>query len=230
MYAIITGASRGIGRELAITFASHKYNLILNCKNNYNLLCDLKNELEYKDNVKVYIKKGQIEYQDIEKIDDIYILINNASVAYRKLLIDVNEDEYNEVIDSNLSQTIFTTKFFIKKNLKNNQGIVVNISSVWGLVGSSMESIYSLTKAAVENFTKSLSKEYENLDFICFSLGAVDTDMNNIFSEEDKKVILKNLKNNSFLNKNEIADIIYNTISNHKYKSGEIIYINNGLT
>lgn len=230
MYAIITGASRGIGKELAITFASHKYNLVLNCKNNFKQLCNLKSELEKKYNVRVYVKKDQIEYSDIEKIDDIYILINNASIPYRKLLIDIDKKEYNEVIDSNLTQTVFTTKFFIKKNLKRNQGIVINISSIWGSIGASMESIYSLTKAAIENFTKSLSKEYVNFDFICFSLGAVDTDMNNIFSEEDKKVILKNLKNNSFLNKNEITDIIYNTISNHKYKSGDIIYINNGLT
>lgn len=232
MYCIITGASRGIGRELAYIFARHKYNLILTCKNNINLLNEIKNDIEELYNVAVYIKNGSIDENDIKSLnDDIYILINNQSEAEYGLLQDITKKRYDELINSNITNAIWTTKCVLPNFIKNKMGIIVNISSIWGIYGSSNEVIYSTTKAAIIGFTKSLHKELcsSNIDVICFALGIVDTDMIKNLDSSEIEQIKKILSDNKIMTKEYVANEISNVILNKKYKNGDIIEINNGL-
>lgn len=231
MFCIITGASRGLGRELAKLFAKNKYNLMLNCKNNIDLLNDLKNELENKYNIKVIIKKGHFDNNDFYNIDDLQYVINNASIADYNLLQDVSLDRYKEIIDSNLTDCFLTTKYSIPLLLKKKDGLIINISSTWGDVGSSMEVLYSMTKGGIITFTKALSKELSlsNIDCICFKLGYIDTDMNNNLSIEEKKEIIDNLNDKKMIDKTYISNKIYDIITKHLYKSGDIIDFSNGL-
>ena len=231
MYVVITGASRGIGKALAYKFAEHRYNLILTCEKNIHILEDIKCELENKYSVRIIIKKGLLEDCDIKDIDDIYILINNAGKCDYNMLIDVSYDKYKEIVYSNLDYMFLITKLVLNKMLKSKNGIILNISSIWGLVGSSMEVIYSMTKGGINAFTKALSKEllYSNIDVIAVALGMVDTDMNKNFSDDEIMDIKKTLVDKKMFTVDEIADKIYDLLSKHEYKTGEIIEINNEL-
>ena len=229
MYCVITGASRGIGRELAILFAKSKYDLLLTCKTNIDILNDLKSQLEKEYNTKVKIKKGHLDENDFNDIDDLAIVINNASIADYNLLQDVNIDRYNEIIDSNLTDTFLTCKYSIPLFLKNKNGLIVNISSIWGEEGASTEVLYSMTKGGIISFTKALSKELSlsNIDCICFKLGFVDTDMNKYLSEEEKQEFIKDMKDRSLIDKRVVAEKMVSAIMNKKYTTGEIIDIEN---
>lgn len=229
MFVVVTGASRGIGKELAYKFASHNYDLLLTCENNINELTNVKNDIESKFGRKVIIKKGLIEENELP--NDAYILINNAGKCDYNLLQDVDYDRYKEIVYSNLDYTFLTTKLVSKVMLKNKQGIIVNISSMWGILGASLESVYAMTKGGINTFTKSLAKEFResSVDVIAFALGAVDTDMNKHLSEEERKSFELSLDNGRMFTAGEVADRIYEIVSTRKYESGDIIEINNGL-
>lgn len=229
MFAIITGASRGIGKELAYKFASHNYDLFLTCENNINELTNIKNDIEGRFGKKIIIKKGLIEEKEIP--NDTYILINNAGKCDYSLLQDIDYDRYKEIVYSNLDYTFLTTKLVSKVMLKNKQGIIVNISSMWGILGAALESVYAMTKGGINAFTKSLAKEFREsgVDVIAFALGAVDTDMNKYLSEEERKSFELSLDNGRMFTTGEIADRIYEIVSTRKYESGDIIEVNNGL-
>lgn len=229
MFAIITGASRGIGKSLAYKFAEHKYDLILTCEKNIDLLNEIKFDIEKKYNRKVITVKGELGESYLP--NDIYILINNAGKCDYNLIQDISYEKYKEIIYSNLDYTFLTTKLASNQMIKKKQGIIVNISSMWGILGSAMESIYSMTKGGINAFTKSLAKEFKesNVDVIAFALGAVDTEMNSHLSDEERKDFLKSLDNGRMLAADEVADKIYDIVSGKKYRTGDIIEINNGL-
>ena len=229
MYAIITGASRGIGRALAYKFAEHRYDLILTCEKNIDLLNDIKKDIENKFDRKVIAVKGLLDENNLP--DDIYILINNAGKCDYNLFQDITYDKYKEIIYSNLDYTFLITKAVSKKMIKNKQGIIINISSIWGIVGSSLESIYSMTKGGINAFTKSLAKEFKdsNVDVIAFALGAVDTDMNNHLKGIERENFMKTLVGGKMYEATDVSDTIYDVVQSKKYNSGDIIEINNGL-
>lgn len=229
MYIVITGASRGIGKALAYKFAEHGYDLVLTCEKSIDALNSIKKDIEERFKRKVIAIKGEIEENVLP--DDIYILINNAGKCDYNLLQGVSIDKYKELIYSNLDYTFITTKLVSKKLLKAKQGIIINISSMWGILGASMETIYSMTKGGINAFTKALAKELKdsNVDVVAFALGAVDTDMNNNLTSDEKEDFIKRLDNNRMYTTKEVADKIYNIISTNQYKTGDIIEINNGL-
>lgn len=229
MYVVITGASRGIGKALAYKYAINRYDLILTCEKNIDCLQNIKCDIEKRYQRKVIIKKGLIDESDL--VDDIYILINNAGKCDYNLIQDVTYEKYKEITYANLDYTFLTTKLVLTKMLKNKQGIIINISSIWGIKGASMESIYSMTKGAINAFTKSIAKELcaSNIDVIAFALGAVDTDMNNHLKNEEKMDFVASLDGGRMFETSEIADKVFDIILNKRYNSGDIIEVNNGL-
>lgn len=231
MYCVITGASRGLGCELARLFAKNKYNLILTCKNNINKLSALKGELEKEYGINVKTKVGHLDKNDFDNIDDLNIVINNASIADYSLLQDVTIDRYNEIIDSNLTDTFLATKYSIPLLLNKKSGLIVNISSTWGDIGASLEVLYSMTKGGIIAYTKALSKELSlsKIACICFKLGFVDTDMNAHLSEIEKQEIISQLDDKKLFDKTEVAKLIFNIIVNKRYNTGDIIDLSNGL-
>lgn len=229
MYIIITGASRGIGRALAYKFAEHNYDLLLTCDKNIDLLNEIEADIEKKFGRKVLTIKGEIKESDLP--DNIYILINNAGKCDYNLIQDVSYEKYKEIIYSNLDYTFLTTKLVSKQMVKNKQGIIVNISSMWGILGSAMESVYSMTKGGINAFTKSLAKELKesNVDVIATALGAVDTEMNSHLDDKERDEFLKTLDDGKMFTVEEVADKIYDIVSGKKYITGDIIEMNNGL-
>ena len=229
MYAVITGASRGIGKALAYKFAKHHYDLLLTCEKNIDLLNDIKVDIEKQYDRKVLVIQNEIKESDLP--DDIYILINNAGKCDYNLIQDISYEKYKEITYANLDYTFLTTKLISKQMIKYKRGIIVNISSMWGVLGASMETVYSMTKGGINAFTKALAKELSdsNIDVIAFALGAVDTDMNSHLNEIEKINFLKTLDGGKMFTTDEIADKIYEIVSSKKYISGDVLELNNGL-
>ena len=244
----ITGASRGIGSALASIFARNGYDLILSCDKNYTLLkadaeklsteCGINiSILRYDDNQnkfqleESYGDNNQIYFDEKENNIKTDILINNASKALYGLFQDTKEEEWNEIINSNLTTMFHATKAVLPYMIHEKNGLIVNISSIWGIVGASLETIYSGTKGFVNTFTKALAKELEpsSIDVIAFALGMVDTEMNSHLSDEEKNEIASSLDNGKLFTKEEIAQKIFEHVTNKNFKTGSIIPLDNGL-
>ena len=245
----ITGASRGIGSALASIFAKGGYDLILSCDKNYNLLKADAKELFSKYGITITIvrydknqNKFLVEQTYGNNTDGIYfdekenniktdILINNASKALYGLFQDTKEEEWNEIINSNLTTMFHASKSVLQYMIHEKKGLIVNISSIWGIVGASLETIYSGTKGFVNTFTKALAKELEpsKIDVIAFALGMVDTEMNSYLSDEEKNEIAKSLDGGKLFTKEEIAQKIFEHATNKNFKTGSIISLDNGL-
>ena len=244
----ITGASRGIGSALASIFAENGYDLILSCDKNHALLkadaeklsaeCDINiSILRYDDNQnkfqleESYGESNQIYFDEKENNIKTDILINNASKALYGLFQDTKEEEWNEIINSNLTTMFHATKSVLPYMIHEKNGLIINISSIWGIVGASLETIYSGTKGFVNTFTKALAKELEpsNIDVIAFALGMVDTEMNSHLSDEEKNEIAKSLDGGKLFTKEEIAQKIFEHATNKNFKTGSIISLDNGL-
>lgn len=246
--ALITGASRGIGKAIAIEFFRHGYTVFLTCKNNIDLLNNLKLELEkinfetlpspkHPNKPKCYIypcdmgNADEVErlFQSIPTLD---VIVNNAGVSHVGLLTDMAIHEWNNVMSTNLNSLFFTSKFGIPKMLTNHRGKIINISSVWGNVGASMEVAYSASKGAVNTFTKALAKELapSNIQVNAIACGMIDTDMNACFSNEDLQCIIEEIPADRIGQPEEVARLCYMLAKAPEYLTGQIITLDGGWT
>ena len=230
---LITGASRGIGRAIAKQLAQKGYKIIAN----YNRSEEQAKKLqEENDNIDIYRAdvskrdevKNMVKYA-INKYGKIDILINNAGISENKLFTDVTDDDWNRVITNNLYSTFCVTQEVITNMIHEKQGCIINISSVWGIVGASCESIYSITKAGIDAMTKSLAKELgpSNIRVNSIAPGIIDTDMNKGLSDEE----IENIKNEIPLERiGQTIDIAkcVNWLIEDSYTTGQVISINGG--
>lgn len=252
---LITGASRGIGKAIAYEFAKKGYELYLTCKNNIELLETLKIELENipihnSDNtitnslnniessdVKCHIFQCDIgNAADVEQlfqaIPAIDVIVNNAGISYVGLLTDMSYDEWRRVMATNLDSLFYTSKYGVPKMLQNHSGKIINISSVWGNVGASMEVAYSASKGAVNSFTKALAKELapSNIQVNAIACGLIDTDMNACFSEEDLHYIIEEIPADRIGQPEEVARLCSMLADAPEYLTGQIITLDGGWT
>lgn len=193
--AIVTGASRGIGREIAKSLAKKGIKVVANYNKSEREAIKLKEELGL-ENIDIDIFKADVtkrkEGQDlvkfaIEKYGKIDILINNAGIAEYKMFVDETDEDWNKVINSNLYSAFMMCQEVLPNMIHNKNGCIINISSIWGMVGSSLEVLYSISKAGVDGLTKGLAKELgpSNIRVNSIAPGAIDTDMNKDLSEEE---------------------------------------------
>ena len=182
--ALITGASRGIGKAIAYKFAQMGYELYLTCFNNEELLKNVATDIENKYQVicKCYCSSIDCEEEVSRMFDDIPyldVLINNAGISYIGLITDMSYEMWKNVINVNLNSCFLTCKAAIPSMLNRKKGKIVNISSVWGNVGASCEAVYSASKSAITGFTKSLAKELgpSGICVNCVAPGVILTDM-----------------------------------------------------
>lgn len=239
MNILITGASRGIGRAVAIEFAKNKHNIIICAKSDleglkntkrlvknegvscYIGLCDVTNE----DSVEEFISDSA---KAIGKTD---ILINNAGISYIGLLQDMSLEDWNKVLNTNLTSAFLMSKYVIPEMLKKQSGHIINISSVWGNIGSSMEVAYSASKGGINSFTKALAKELapSNISVNAISPGFIDTDMNKVFEKDELDAIFEEIPMGRAGSPSEVAKLIYK-IATSDYITGQIITIDGGWT
>ena len=164
---IVTGASRGIGKEIAKTLAKEGHTVIANYNKSEKEAQKLKEELK-KENKEIEIYKADISKEEeikkmveytIKKYKKIDILINNAGIDKIQLSTEVTKKDWDEIINTNLYGTFYITQQITKNMIQNKKGKIINISSIWGQIGASMEVVYSISKAGVDGLTKALAKE-----------------------------------------------------------------------
>lgn len=238
---LITGASRGIGRVIAKKFAQNNYNIIINFHKNESKANSLAKELS-KYNVRTLIIKADISNEkevksminlSIKTFGQIDVLINNAGISLAKQIQDTTLSDIQKVVDTNTLGAILTTKELSKHMISNKQGKIINISSIWGKVGGSMESVYSASKGAVISFTLALAKELapSNINVNCICPGVIDTDMMKVYSQEEKSALISSTPLNRLGKPEDVANLAYFLASEEaSFITGQVITIDGGFT
>lgn len=235
--ALITGASRGIGKAIAVKLASQGYHLILTCKTSYPALLLLKEELENCYGITCVTKQCDVKDASAVQslfieISDIDVVINNAGISYVGLLQDMTEDEWNDVINTNLSASFYTSKYAIPHMLKKHSGHIINISSVWGNVGAATEVAYSASKGGMNAFTRALAKELapSKIRVNAIACGYIDTDMNSHLSPEDIQELTDEIPSGRPGTPEEVAEAVWNILNMPSYYTGQILTLDGSWT
>ena len=232
---LITGASRGIGRAIAYATAPHFDRMIITCKNSSDKLLDLAQELtnDYAIECLTYI--GDMgDYSFVESIfaglNRIDAVINNAGISHVGLLSDMTPDEWNHVLNTNLNSVFYTSKLAIPLMLHRKEGRIINISSIWGNVGASMEVAYSASKGGVNSFTKALAKELapSNIQVNALACGVIDTDMNHCFTKEERESIINDIPTDRMGTADEAAQAVMMLLHAPAYLTGQIVTMDGG--
>ena len=234
--ALITGASRGIGAAIATILAQNGYDCIMTCSNTLTALEQLAHRLSETYSVKctaVLADAGNEEdiqqlFNGLEHLD---VLVNNAGISHMGLLSDMTSEEWHRVMNVNLGGLLYTCKRAIPLMLHNHAGHIINISSIWGNVGASMEVAYSASKGGVNAFTKALAKELapSGISVNAIACGVIDTQMNAILSPEDKDALKEEIPADRFGTCEEVASLVYQLINAPGYLTGQIITLDGGF-
>lgn len=233
--ALITGASRGIGKGIAKALASDGYNLILICKNNIGLLENLSAELTAAYGIKCVCLCADVSQEDFiseifSNIKRLDVLINNAGIAHIGLLQDMSLSEWQTIINTNLTSAFLTSRAAIPVMLKQKQGCIINISSMWGRVGASMEAAYSASKGGLNALTMALAKELapSGIQVNAIAPGVVDTDMNSHLSEDELSMLREEIPADRFASPEEVGKAVLSIINAGSYLTGQIIGFDGG--
>lgn len=191
---LITGASRGIGREIARQFALENYNVIINYNKSEDKALALLAEIGSIGGTAIAVKADVSSKNEVknmleiinEQFGGVDVLVNNAAIASQTLFTDITEAEWDRIFDVNVKGAFNCTQAVLPKMIHNKSGKIINISSIWGITGASCEVHYSATKAALIGFTKSLAKEVgpSGITVNCVAPGVIDTEMNSNLSQE----------------------------------------------
>lgn len=237
--AIVTGASRGIGRKIAEELSINGIKVIANYNKSNDEAKKLKEELEQKgidiDIFKADVSKREEGHKLVEfainKYGKIDILINNAGISEYKLFTEETDGDWNRVINTNLYSAFMMSQEVLPNMIHNKNGCIINISSIWGQVGASLEVVYSISKAGLDGLTKSLAKELgpSNIRVNSIAPGIIDTDMNNKFSKEDIDQIKQEIPLEKIGLPEDIAKCV-NWLIEDNYTTGQVIAINGGWT
>ena len=228
----ISGASRGIGKSMAKHFAKSNFNVVGTSRNNFKFDDDLENLLPIKLDVtsRNDVKDCFDELKSKNLLPD--ILINNAGITADQLFLRMSDDDWDNVINTNLTGTFNLTKIFLKNMIKNKFGRIINISSISGLMGNPGQVNYSSSKAALNGFTKSLAKEVgsRNITVNCVAPGFIDTDMTSYIGQNERNEILKKIPLNKFGSPEDISKLVMFLMSDEaSYITGQTISIDGGL-
>ena len=233
--ALVTGASRGIGRAIAETLAGAGYDLVLTCSRTLPELSALANSLEEKYGIHCTAQMADASDpvamdQLFASLDHLDILVNNAGISYIGLLTDMSVEEWQHIINTNLSSCFYTSRLAIPLMLQKHSGRIINISSVWGSAGASMEVAYSASKGAVNAFTKALAKELapSNIQVNAVACGAIDTEMNQWMEEDELIQLVEEIPAGRLGRAEEVADFVYHLGYKGSYLTGQVIGLDGG--
>ena len=232
---IITGATGGIGNELVKKFVSLKGE-VLATGTNQEKLGKLKKDFPSIETIKFDISKhSEIESfidQASSKLNGLDILVNNAGITLDNLSLRMKSDEWQKVIEINLTSTFFTSKYALKKMLKNKFGRIINISSIVGHTGNIGQANYTASKAGMIAMSKSLAIEYarKNITINCVSPGFIQTNMTDQINDEIKKSLMSRIPMNKLGNGEDVSNSVAFLASDAaSYITGETIHVNGGM-
>lgn len=238
--ALITGATRGIGKQIAITLAKEGYDIAINYRTENDDLKSTKEEVE-KNNVKCLAVKGDVAvFEDCEKfVEDVIkefgnidVLVNNAGITRDTLLMRMKKEDFESVIDTNLVGTFNVTKNVISHMLKARSGRIINISSVVGVSGNAGQTNYAASKAGIIGFTKSLAKEVASRNILVNAVapGFIETGMTDVLKDEIKQDIEKNIPLKRIGTPQDVANVVkFLASEDSSYITGQVIHVDGGM-
>lgn len=237
---LVTGGSRGIGKEVAEVYADNGYDVVINYVSDTTDVEGLKKEFEEKG-VKCLLVKGDVSKADdvqnmveeaIKEFGKIDVLVNNAGITRDTLLMRMSEEDFDKVIEINLKGTYLVTKAVTKYMMKKRQGSIINLASVVGVVGNAGQCNYSASKAGIIGFTKSVAKELasRNIRANAVAPGFIATDMTSVLSDSVKENINAQIPLKRMGTAKEVAEVIYFLGSDKSsYVTGQVINIDGGM-
>lgn len=237
--AIVTGASRGIGRDIAIELAKNGANVVINYSKDeegadktLNLIKEFAGyAIKVKENVKSFEGSKNIIDKTIESFGSIDIIVNNAGISKIGLFMDSTKEDIDNILDVNLKGAMYITKHGLPHML-NKGGNIINISSMWGEVGASCEVLYSSSKGGLNLFTKALAKEMapSNIRVNAIAPGVIDTEMNSFLDDDERRELEEEIPMGRFGKTSEIAKcVVFLCTDDSPYLTGQIIRIDGGL-
>lgn len=236
--AIITGASKGIGKACALELARHFENIVINSFQHTEDLAQTKKEIE-KCGASCLTISGDVGNYDfvtsmiketVNTFSNIDLLVNNAGISYVGLLSDMTITDWNQIINTNLTSVFNCCRQVVPYMVSRKSGHIINISSMWGISGASCEVAYSASKGGVNSFTRALAKELapSNIRVNALACGAIDTQMNHCFSKEEMDAFCEDIPACRLGKPEEIAQMVYHLYESPFYLTGEIIKIDGG--
>lgn len=237
---VVTGASRGIGKEIALKYAENGYNVAINYVSDKTNVEELEKEFKEKGAEALIVKADVSKLEQvqefikavIEKYGKIDVLVNNAGITRDMLLMRMKEEDFDKVIEINLKGTFLVTKEVVPYMMKKRDGKIISLSSVVGVTGNAGQCNYSASKAGIIGFTKSIAKELasRNIRANAVAPGFIDTDMTNVLSDEVKENINKQIPMRRMGTAREIANVVYFLGSEESsYITGQVINIDGGM-
>ena len=230
---VVTGGSRGIGAEIVKFLAKLDYKVVLNYNKSESYAQDVKKELNNVEIFKADVSKKEeanalIDFA-IKKYGKIDVLINNAGIAQTNLFTEITDEDWNNIINTNLNSAFYCSREAVKNMIHNKSGLIINISSIWGITGASCEVAYSTSKAAINGFTKALAKELgpSNIRVNAIAPGIINTEMNSYLSKDELKNIKEEIPLEKIGDPVDIAKCVKWLIEDN-YTTGQIISINGG--
>lgn len=234
---VVTGGSRGIGAEIVKCLARKGYIVVLNYNKSESCAKNVENELK-KEGYIVDIYRADVSKKEeaidliqhtLNKYNKIDVLINNAGISQTKLFTEITDEDWKNVMDNNLNSAFYCSREAVKNMIHNKSGLIINISSIWGITGASCEVHYSTAKAGLIGFTKALAKELgpSNIRVNAIAPGMIDTDMNKGYSKEEINNIVEEIPLERIGNPNSIAKCV-NWLIEDDYTTGEVISITGG--
>ncbi len=237
---LITGASKGIGANMAIRFAESGYNVIMNYNSSVQSAILLQKSLKesgysviaYKANVKNRLEVDLMIKEAIYRFGGIDVLINNAGISNQSVITDVSEQEWNDIIGVNLTGVFNCSQAVLPHMINQKSGSIINISSMWGEVGASCEVAYSAAKAGVIGLTKALAKEVgpSGITVNCITPGLIDTSMNQNLAIEDVTAIIDETPLGRIGSTDDVASAaLFLASEQASYITGQILGVNGGF-
>ena len=238
--ALITGATRGIGKEIALELAANGYDIAVNCRSIQDSLEEERKEIEgygvrcefVQADVANFEQCEAMVKETIEKFGKIDVLVNNAGITKDGLIMRMKKEDFEAVIDINLTGTFNVTRNVIPYMIKQKSGRIINLSSVVGVAGNAGQTNYSASKAGVIGFTKSLAKEVASRNILVNAVapGFIDTDMTKVLSDSVKEGINAQIPLRRMGTPREVAKVVkFLASDDSSYVTGQVINIDGGM-
>lgn len=236
-HILITGGSRGIGKNLVEMLAEEGNQIVFSYYHSKKQAIEIEQKLQEKG-FEVFAFQADVSKRNEveklvqfakEKLKTIDVLINNAGIAQTKLFTDITEEDWNQMIATNLTSVFYMTQEVVPCMIQKKKGCIVNISSIWGIVGASCEVHYSAAKAGVDGMTKALAKELgpSNIRVNAIAPGIIDTDMNKEYSKQEIEAIKEEIPLERIGKTVDISKCVKWLIED-EYTTGQVISINGG--
>lgn len=238
--AVITGAAKGIGAAIAVSFAKAGFRVVINynkSEERARSLCQILNDTYpteavcIKADVSTPEGANKLITEAVTAFGDIDVLVNNAGIAQQKLFTDITDCDWQNMINTNLGSVFYTSRAAVPFMVSKKSGSIVNISSIWGETGGSCEVHYSAAKAGVIGLTKALSKELapSGITVNCVCPGVIRTDMLSSFSEEDLAALCEETPVGRLGSPKDVADAVFYLATNSGFVTGQVLGVNGGM-